>query len=62
MPVGRIDAAVRDLQEAMLATAEAGVDIPFPAYTHLQRAQPTTAAQWLLSHYLATRPRARPPP
>jgi len=47
----RIDTAVRDLQEAMLATAETGIDIPFPAYTHLQRAQPTTAAQWMLSHY-----------
>ena len=48
---GRIDAGVRELQVAMLATAEGGVDIPFPAYTHLQRAQPTTAAQWLLSHF-----------
>ena len=47
----RIDSAVRDLQEAMLATAETGIDVPFPAYTHMQRAQPTTAAQWLLSHY-----------
>jgi argininosuccinate lyase len=47
----RIDTAVRGLQEAMLATAETGIDVPFPAYTHLQRAQPTTAAQWLLSHY-----------
>jgi argininosuccinate lyase len=47
----RIDGAVRGLQEAILATAETGIDVPFPAYTHLQRAQPTTAAQWLLSHY-----------
>ncbi len=47
----RIDTAVRDVQEAILSTAETGVDVPFPAYTHLQRAQPTTAAQWLLSHY-----------
>ncbi len=48
---GRIDSAVRELQAAMLSTAERGIDVPFPAYTHLQRAQPTTAAQWLLSHY-----------
>ncbi len=48
---GRIDFAVRELQAAMLSTAERGIDLPFPAYTHLQRAQPTTAAQWLLSHY-----------
>jgi argininosuccinate lyase len=48
---GRVDSAVREVQTAMLSTAEAAVDVPFPAYTHLQRAQPTTAAQWLLSHY-----------
>jgi argininosuccinate lyase len=47
----RIDSAVRQLQTAVLSTAELGVDLPFPAYTHLQRAQPTTAAQWLLSHF-----------
>jgi argininosuccinate lyase len=47
----RIESAVRELQVAMLATAEGSVDVPFPAYTHLQRAQPTTAAQWLLSHF-----------
>ncbi|MBT8479125.1 MAG: argininosuccinate lyase [Gemmatimonadetes bacterium] len=47
----RIDAAVRDLQVAILSTSERGIDVPFPAYTHLQRAQPTTGAQWLLSHY-----------
>ena len=47
----RIDAAVRELQGAMLSTAGLAVDVPFPSYTHLQRAQPTTAAQWLLSHF-----------
>jgi argininosuccinate lyase len=35
----------------MLSIAGPAVDVPFPAYTHLQRAQPTTAAQWMLSHY-----------
>jgi argininosuccinate lyase len=48
---GRVDSAVRSVQTAMLSTAERATDVPFPAYTHLQRAQPTTAAQWLLSHY-----------
>jgi argininosuccinate lyase len=47
----RIDAAVRELQVAALSTAERAVDLPFPSYTHLQRAQPTTAAHWLLSHF-----------
>jgi len=47
----RVDAAVRRLQEAMIEAASEAVDVPFPAYTHLQRAQPTTAAHWLLSHF-----------
>jgi argininosuccinate lyase len=47
----RIDAAVRKLQEAMISMAERSAELPFPAYTHLQRAQPTTAAHWLLSHF-----------
>jgi len=47
----RVDAAVRRLQETMIETASESVDVPFPAYTHLQRAQPTTAAHWLLSHF-----------
>ena len=51
MPAAASNAAVRELQSAMLTTAERGLDVPFPAYTHMQRAQPTTAAQWLLSHF-----------
>lgn len=47
----RVEAGVRSLQEAMVSTAERGVGVAFPAYTHLQRAQPTTAAHWLLSHF-----------
>jgi argininosuccinate lyase len=47
----RVEAAVRELQSAMLGTAERAAEVPFPAYTHMQRAQPTTAAQWLLSHF-----------
>lgn len=47
----RVDAAVRRLQEAMVEVAAEAVTLPFPAYTHLQRAQPTTAAHWLLSHF-----------
>lgn len=47
----RVDAAIRELQAAMLSAAERGAEVPFPAYTHLQRAQPTTAAHWLLSHF-----------
>ncbi len=47
----RVNSGVRELQEAMIEAAGRGVDVAFPAYTHLQRAQPTTAAHWLLSHF-----------
>jgi len=47
----RIDGAIRELQAALISAAEHCVDVAFPAYTHLQRAQPTSAAQWLLSHF-----------
>ncbi|HEX2190371.1 MAG TPA: argininosuccinate lyase [Longimicrobiaceae bacterium] len=46
----RLDAALRDLQRALLEQAERHVDTVMPAYTHLQRAQPVSAAHWLLSH------------
>lgn len=41
----------RGLQKAMLASAEEGIEIPMPGYTHLQRAQPTTWGHWMLSHF-----------
>jgi argininosuccinate lyase len=47
----RLDAAVRELQQALLARAEALQRALVPAYTHLQRAQPVSAAHWLLSHF-----------
>jgi argininosuccinate lyase len=46
----RLDAALRDLQRALLEQAEAHTETTMPAYTHLQRAQPVSAAHWLLSH------------
>jgi argininosuccinate lyase len=46
----RLDALVRDLQRAMLEQAETLLDTVMPAYTHMQRAQPVSAAHWLLSH------------
>ena len=49
--VGRIDGAMAGLQEAMLGTAERLIDVIVPAYSHLQQAQPTRAAHWLLSHF-----------
>jgi argininosuccinate lyase len=39
------------LQAALVRAAERAGDVAFPAYTHLQRAQPTRASAWLLSHF-----------
>jgi argininosuccinate lyase len=49
--VERIDAAMTGLLEAIADTAERLVDVIIPAYSHLQQAQPTRAAHWLLSHF-----------
>src|SRR6476659_4256681 len=48
-----LEGAVRDLQHVMLAHAEslAQANVLMPAYTHMQRAQPVSAAHWLLSHF-----------
>jgi argininosuccinate lyase len=45
-----VDGLVADLQRALLAQAESNADTVMPSYTHLQRAQPISAAHWLLSH------------
>ena len=47
----KLDASARGLQQVMFdhaATLEATL---MPAYTHLQRAQPVSAAHWMLSHF-----------
>ena len=49
--LGRVDAAVRALQAALLAHAERHVHSLMPGYTHMQRAIPVSAAHWLLSHF-----------
>jgi argininosuccinate lyase len=40
----------RGVQAALLEQARAHTETVMPAYTHLQRAQPVSAAHWLLSH------------
>ena len=40
-----------DLQQAMIANAEAHLNVAMPGYTHLQHAQPVTWGHWLLSHF-----------
>lgn len=46
-----LDAALVDLQSALVERAEKDQDKIMPGYTHLQRAQPITLGQWFLSHY-----------
>ncbi|HEY1953006.1 MAG TPA: argininosuccinate lyase [Gemmatimonadaceae bacterium] len=47
----KLDAAMRGLQQVMLDHAGALEDALMPAYTHMQRAQPVSAAHWMLSHF-----------
>ena len=47
----KLDSAARVLQQVMLDHAETLQDALMPAYTHLQRAQPVSAAHWMLSHF-----------
>jgi len=46
----QVDAALRGLQEVLIARAEADLEVPMPGYTHLQRAQPILLGHWWLSH------------
>jgi argininosuccinate lyase len=49
----RLRVDLRGLQRAILAQAEATVDLLIPAYTHIRRAQPVRVAHWLLAHFWA---------
>lgn len=49
--IGRIEVLLRDLQRAMVTQAEQLEHDLIPAYTHLQRAQPVSAAHWMLAHF-----------
>lgn len=48
--ISRLDSALAELQRALIGQAEAHAATVMPSYTHLQRAQPVSAAHWLLSH------------
>ena len=47
----KLDSTARTLQQVMVDHASALEDVLMPAYTHLQRAQPVSAAHWMLSHF-----------
>ncbi|NDJ85171.1 MAG: argininosuccinate lyase [Chloroflexi bacterium] len=46
-----IAALVVDLQRTLIGQAEANLETIMPGYTHLQPAQPITAAHWLMSFF-----------
>jgi argininosuccinate lyase len=48
--IGRIDGAMRDLQQALLDRAEAEADTVMPGFTHLQIAQPVTLGHHLMAY------------
>jgi len=48
-----LDATIRALQAVMVSHAERLREAVLPAYTHLQRAQPVSAAHWMLAHFWA---------
>ena len=49
--IGRIVAALRELQVALISVAEKHVGTIMPGYTHLQHAQPVTLAHHLLAYF-----------
>lgn len=61
MAAGReMDQALLEYQRALVSLAEDHVQTIMPAYTHLQRAQPTVLAHHLLAYYeMAMRDRSR---
>ncbi len=48
--ISELLSATRQLQQALVATAEANLEAVMPGYTHLQRAQPVTFAHWCLAY------------
>jgi len=46
-----LSSAIADLQEILVARAEADLETLLPGYTHLQRAQPILLGHWWLSHF-----------
>lgn len=46
-----LDMSIRALQQVMVDHAARLEHVHMPAYTHLQRAQPVSAAHWMLSHF-----------
>jgi len=48
--IDQFDVLLKDLQAALVASAERDRDLVLPGYTHLQRAQPVLAAHYFLAY------------
>lgn len=46
--VRKIEAVLKDLVKTIASRAEGELDVIFPGYTHLQKAQPVRFSHWLL--------------
>ncbi|MBN1832182.1 MAG: argininosuccinate lyase, partial [Deltaproteobacteria bacterium] len=49
--IHRVTDLVKEMQRVLVDLAERNIDLIFPAYTHLQRAQPVLLAHHLLAYY-----------
>ena len=49
--VEKVRSLIGEMQDALVALAEANADVVVPGYTHLQRAQPVLLAHHLLAYY-----------
>ncbi len=48
--IDRLDGLLREMQSALLASADRDRDLVLPGYTHMQRAQPVLAAHYFLAY------------
>ncbi len=48
--IDRLDGLLREMQSALLASAERDRELVLPGYTHMQRAQPVLAAHYFLAY------------
>jgi argininosuccinate lyase len=49
--IGKVEALTAGLQAALIEQAEGHIETLMPGYTHVQPAQPITAAHWLMSFF-----------
>ncbi len=47
----RLESALLELAQAMIGSAQAGLELPMPGYTHTRPAQPITWGHWVLAAF-----------